>query len=658
MTKLLSFLLLLSISVGYSQELGINTTDATVTFGDLKATIYPKDSTANAFYIHENGFSRFEDGHDYNILNNYIAKIKILNKDGYSQADIEIRLYKNDSKKETLKDLKATTYYLENGKISFQKISPNQIYTEEKEDYDLVKFTFPALRPGAVVVYSYQKESPFKFKFKTWWFQDEIPKAYSRFETSIPGNYNYNIKLVGGLKLDSHTGDVIPNCLNLGPTVSSASCSHNVYIMKDIPAFIEESYLTSARNYISRLEYELIEFTHVDGFVEKFTREWSDVDKEIRTGKGLGRQLRRTSRVDEVLPENVRSMPNNLEKAKAIYQYVQNNYNWNGETGIYDDFNIKDILEEKTGNVSAINILLHNLYAEQGFKVLPVISSTRSNGTPTKLYPVLTEFNYFLVQLDLEGKKYLLDATGKHLDFGEIPFKALNGQGRLLDFENESSWIKLKPQHYSAISFRDSIEVGADGNSKVHSLETLSGYHALNGRKQLDKYSDDEIFSKMSSHQENVEVTDVNVINREKNSEKLEFNFLLDKKAPLTVGDKIYYNPFSFGFFDKNPLKLKERTYPIDFGYRDSYIYMVHLKLPDNMEILELPKQKLLRLPDNEGAIQFTAQKIDDKNVNILYRVTFSKAIYPAEYYPYLKKFFDEVLNLQNQSFIVLKKNP
>ncbi|MGB8705478.1 MAG: hypothetical protein WCD31_10650, partial [Gillisia sp.] len=87
MTKLFSLLLFLSFSVGYSQESGLNTKDGTVTRGDLAATVYAKDSTANAFFIHENGYSRFEDGHDYNILNNYIAKIKILNKEGYDHAN-------------------------------------------------------------------------------------------------------------------------------------------------------------------------------------------------------------------------------------------------------------------------------------------------------------------------------------------------------------------------------------------------------------------------------------------------------------------------------------------------------------------------------------------------------------------------------------------
>ncbi len=47
------------------------------------------------------------------------------------------------------------------------------------------------------------------------------------------------------------------------------------------------------------------------------------------------------------------------------------------------------------------------------------------------------------------------------------------------------------------------------------------------------------------------------------------------------INDLIYVNPFSFKFFKDNPFKLKERTYPIDFGFKDIYTYSVLLEIPE-----------------------------------------------------------------------------
>ncbi len=195
-----------------------------------------------------------------------------------------------------------------------------------------------------------------------------------------------------------------------------------------------------------------------NGRVKKYTKTWDDVDRELKTDNDLGKQLRKTKWVRGVLPEDISSKPNDLEKAQEIFEFVKNNYRWNGEYRIFRNVSIKDLLEEKTGNVSAINILLHNIYVEEGFKVLPLLSSTRGNGLPTQLYPVLSEFNYLMVHLEVEGKKYRLDATEKNSEFGITPFRTLNKYGRLLDFDNGSSWVDIEPESFSTIVFQDSIK--------------------------------------------------------------------------------------------------------------------------------------------------------------------------------------------------------
>jgi len=655
MTKfLLPLFLLLNLTLFAQQQFNINNIE--VSDYDLGATIYEKDSTANAFYIYEKGNSEFEDFGDYRIVTSYAAKIKILNKEGYDQANIKIRLNKSETNKQEISNIVATTYYLEDGIQKQKQLSDSDIYIEENDTHNVVNFTFPALKPGAVLVYSYKKKSPFIFNFNTWWFQEDIPKIYSEFNSKIPGNYKYNIKKIGALKLDTNHVDVEKRCFYITPSAEPADCLVSKYAMNDIPAFIEESYLTSKYNYISRIDYELESITQLDGYINKYTKSWEDIDKEIKLDNSLGKQLKRISLVDDLLPKEIKDLPKGLEKAKEIFDFVKNTYSWNGDYKIFYDMNLKDLIKDKSGNIAAINILLHNLYKEEEFKVKAVLSSTRSNGTPTKLYPVLSEFNYLMVQLTLDNETYLLDASEKNVEFGMIPFRGLNAYGRLLDFDKESSWIDIEANNFSSVVYKDSIEVKPDGTAIGNSEQLFKGYHALRVRNNLENISREKIFNEISTPMSFTMSPDFQIYNEDDVNKPLSIKYEL-KNQSQKVNEVIYFNPFSFKLFDKNPFKLKDRSYPIDFGYKDGYYYFANIAIPENYSIVELPKSQGFMLPERSATLQFSTNQTSENNVMVILRVTFSESFYPSSYYPYLKEFFDHLLEIQNQSLIVLKEN-
>ncbi len=639
-----------------AQNSQFNTKNTIPSISDLEATSYPEDSLANALYIYEEGFSEIDKDNDFDLVTTYSAKIKIFNKEGFDEANIQIPIRKNDQNSEKVINLKASTYNLKNGKRVKHTLDPEKIYTEEFENYDLKKFTFPDVKPGSILVYSYEKISPFIFDFTTWKFQDYIPKAYSKFTAKIPANYDYYTTIKGYLKLKKDSVSVVKSCIRFSPNATAADCVQKIFVMEDIPAFKAEKFLTAERNYLSRIDFELKQITKLDGYVQKYTRDWEDVDKELKTDKSIGRQLKKDRLVEDLLPESVSSMPNNLEKARKIYKYVQDEFNWNEKYNIYADMNIRNILDEKTGSVLEINTILHNLYTSEGFNVLPVMSATRSKGFPTKLHPVLGDFNYFFVHLKLEEKSYLLDATEKNLDFGRLPYRALNKYARLMDFENGSSWIDIEPHDFSRFMYKDSLKIKPDGTSEGYSLQVTDGYHALNQRNGIEMLSPADIFKEITHPIESTYATNVEVSNKENLSEKLEVKFSLENRSQK-INDKIYFNPFSFKFFTENPFHSESRSYPIDFGYKDSYLYMASIEIPEGYKITSLPETKNLRIQGNEASLRFTATKFQENIVKIQCLLSFRRSLYPTEFYDALRKFFDQILEVQSQSLIVIEEN-
>ncbi|QCE43402.1 DUF3857 domain-containing protein [Psychroserpens sp. NJDZ02] len=630
-----------------------NTKDLTTTRTDLELNKFKQDTTANALVLYEYGNAKIDEK-SFNLVLNYKKKIKILNRNGFDQADVKIYLYNSGGNKEKITNLIATTTNIEDGKVNRINLDASQIFEEKAdENHTIFKFILPNIKEGSVITYSYTFESPFIYKFNTWRFQEEIPKLYSEYNTSIPGNYDYNIKLVGELKLDANESTIKKSCIERN-NGARADCTVGKYTMKDIPAFIEEDYMTSAKNYLSRIEYELKVVKGFDGTVNNITKNWETTDKELRTDSNFGKQLKKESLIKKLIDPELLNQKSELEKANYIFDFVKSNYNWNNYYRIFKDVSIKEVIEEKSGNVAEINLLLYNLLKKHGIQIYPVLLSTRDNGFITKLYPVISEFNYIILRAEINGESYFLDATDPSLIFGEIPFRCLNQYGREIDFKNGSRWVNINPKTNSSIQQKVIVKINDDGTFTGTLTTSKTGYNALKARQTYTRNNQDNL-KQYNSKYPDYTFEDIEVeIN--KNSKSV-FTETLSISGPLTtIGNKVYLDPFIFKIFTENPLKLNKRTYPIDFGYKNNFVYNIKIETSDNYKIIETPEEKSFKLSDNSGLLVFKHAHLDNI-IELSFRVHFYNTIYSANYYSELKSFYNELVKIQNNIVIVLEKN-
>ncbi|MCK0109196.1 DUF3857 domain-containing protein [Flavobacteriaceae bacterium S0825] len=641
-----------------------NSSNIEVTTGDLQTNVYAKDTTANALVIYEKGNS-YVHKETYKLITEIEKKVKILNKDGENESTVEIYLYNSDDKRreEKVTKIVAKTHNLENGQIRETPIRNSEVFREVyNKNYTIVKFTLPKISSGSVITYSYRLESPFMFNYKEWEFQDDIPKLYSQYNTSIPGNYEYGIKLVGVLKLDINESTIEKKCLSLNPNASgialtntgTADCTNSIYVMKNIPAFIEEDYMTSSKNYLSRIDYELKKTTSFNGVVERFTKTWKDVDKELKSHPAIGKQFNRESHVKGLLGTSISQEKDKLTKAKNIYNFVQENYTWNEKYLKFTDASIKDIVKNKSGNVSQINLLLHNLLTANNIESTPVLLSTRENGFATTLYPVLSDFNYLITQVTIDDVPYLLDATDEYLSFGQLPFRCLNDYGRLLTLKKGSKWIDIVSISSSLIQYQVDLKFNENNilNGTINSR--YSNYFALskkkdyfpNPKRYLEDFENDHV---------EMEVIEHKVKNESINNDKFEESFQIEYPDLETTSETLYLDPFIDKFISTNPFKLQDRTYPIDFGYRMAYMYNFQLDLGDKYELSEIPQSKKMTLPENAGDYTF-AISTDGNIVTMSLKINLKKTRYSVGYYISLKQFMSNIVNTQTKTLLALKK--
>jgi transglutaminase-like putative cysteine protease len=626
-----------------------------ITYRDLDAKTYAADTSANAYVISEFGKTYFN-YEDPNVLQiEYHVKIKILRQAGLEQANVVIPLRKGKTDQETARDIYASSYNAEKGRIVETKVENKSIFTEKNDEYyNYTKFAIPNAKVGSVIEYQYELRSPYKFNFRTWDFQGEIPKVMSEYHTVIPANYTYNVTLRGYLNLANHESSIMDQCLTFGG--GTADCAVNKYVMKDIPAFREEEYMTSKNNFLSSIRYELQQIKQMTGDVNKFTKEWKDADLEFKNDPDFGLQLKRG---ENVVEDNVKATllgeTDPLTKAKKIYDMVKFHYVWNGGYGDHTEYGIKKAFEEKKGNVGDINLTLVAALRSAGLNVDPVLIGTRGLGRPVEIHPVLSDFNYVIARLDLDGKTYLLDAVDDFMPFGSISIPCYNGIGRVMRPEG-SSWMDIKPTERDRKSIMITLKLSEDGQMTGIISEMYFGYAAIRKRKEMSEFEDEKNYvekQKASNHF-------WTITSYERTGEDDLTKPLVEKTGvELTAFDPgtehFLFNPFLVGRTETNPFKADKRMFPIDFAVPQDESVIITLEFPESFEIVSTPDKIGLAIPKAGGRYIFGSLVTGNK-LTVNNTLSISRAVFEPEEYPYLKEVFSKMVQAQGADVIFQKK--
>ena len=620
-----------------------------VTIEELKMQFYEKDSTANALVLYEHGNLYVNPKRKFNFTTDYYFRIKILKKDGFKRATIKIPFYG----KEKVHDIKAVTYNISSiGEIKRNHLLESNIYKKQtNEKWQEISFTLSNIKIGSVIEYKYSVTSPYS-GIDDWYFQSDIPKIKSNFNAAILGNWKYNARIIGFLKLNRDNPSIKKGCVYI-PGIGTGTCLLLDYGMDDIPVFKEEKYMLSKKNFISRISFDLKSYTNVKGEVTNYTKTWKVADKKLRV-KFLDNQSHKKSFFKKkVVHDSILSNPSEFTKANHIFRLIKNHYTWNGDYWPTQKVSVKKAFETKKGNIFDINLSLFNALQAAEIESKLVLLATRSRGLPTKLYPVYDDFNYLIVKVVLNGEIYFLDAADKNLPFGLIQFEALNGQGRVMDFTNGSFWEDINQIKSTSKNTRLSLifnEQKTTGTLLVKS----EGYIALNKRNQLLGAKNDDVLNDFETNYPDIEVDEFDIINLSEPNKKLIEKYKINIEHEIIGNKKILINPFFIDKLSENPFKMNKRDYSVDFGYKRKTSYLLTLKIPDGYIVKKLPKNTSFSLPNKGGGFIFNViQKAN--NVNLSLRYIINKKAYLSDEYFYLKEFYNQLIKTQDV-FIELEK--
>lgn len=660
---------------------------APVKFGDvsleeLKMVSYDKDTSASAVILADYGVTSmgYQQGKNFFLKFDRIVRIKILKKNGYDFASREIALYHIGEEEEKLQSLKAITYNLEKGKIVESKMNSDGLFKEKYDkNIDLIKFTLPDVKVGSVIEISYQIFSDFIFNLQDWEFQSTIPVKWSEYRVSVPEYFNYNQLIQGYVRLvineNSHssgrirlsnreTSNKYDQPLGGGGFTGGSNTvqyqdvdfinNDSRFVAQNVPAFRGESHMNNLSDYISKINFELAYTKFPNSSIKNYSGSWESLNKSFLEAEDFGQMLKGSNFLNEQVRSLTEGVLDPFVKASRIYQYVKENVQWNGDYRKYTENTFRKILDNKKGNSADINLLLVAMLRKAELNANPVLISTRNHGFVRESSALSTQFNYVSCVLKIDKEIIVIDATDPLLPINILPERCLNGKGWIVS-ETDSGWITIAPNFKSKTVVNGSIELDRNGALKADINFIKEGYDARSARSAfLSKGEEDYSKNIKNKYLWDVDKSSFENMHKLSSAVKESYSFTVSD-AVQAANDIYYFNPMLVERMEENPFRSDTREYPVDFGSPYEKTVSYKIKIPSDLVVEELPKPKILILPDNAARFIYSATQIEN-SITFTSQLSVNKSIFVQSEYAALKQFFDQIVAKQSEQIVLKKK--
>lgn len=665
-------LLLISI-FSYAQKAPIKF--GNIPMEDMTMNVYAKDSAAEAVILADYAESTlsYNQTKGFQLIFERIRRVKILTKEGLKWADFSIPLYHDSDQEEKVSSLKVTTFNLEAGKIVETK-AKNESFLKEKYDANLniTKVTWPNVSVGSVLELSYKVTSDFVFNFQDWEFQSTIPTRWSEYRASIPEYYNYEKFMQGYVTLQVAESSTEPQSLIItskdreggersggGAVRSTFSQDKIEYLEKkfrwasaDIPAFKKEPFMTTTKDYVSKINFELSFTDFPNSGIKQYMGSWEDIAKSY--WERAGSEITGNNGLKKTVEEITSGIVAPDAKALAIYNYVKQTVLWDGTHRKYAESSPRKTLDEKKGSSAEANLLLASLLEKAELQVHLVLLSTRDHGFVRESFPVSTQFNYMVCAVQIGEKTLLLDATDKFLPMGMLPEKCLNGKGFLVSKEGYK-WVDLVSASRTRRVYSADLVLTETGELKGSLKIDKSGYHSVTARKAfVSKGEKEYVKSFLSTKPWEISKSEFPTAS-EVNQPFKEAHEITINEHLTDAGGTLYFSPFVVGKENENPFKQETRVYPIDFGHSFDEVYIAKLTIPEGYVVDELPKSKAMALPQNASKFLFNVTASGNL-ISVSSTLSINRSLFSQEEYPNLREFFSQVVAKQAEQIVLKKK--
>ena len=571
-------------------------------------------------------------------------QIKILNKGGHSYSDVII-FY--NTAYETLsidsaKTIKAggETDELNPNKILDVKATQTMMYTESRYK----RFSMPSIEDGCVIDYTFVKTGRNLHLSRDFWrtfiIEKTIPQDEFRITFNIPKTKKITHKFT---KKDPR--------FKLEESEDEDKYSRTSrFVMKDISPLVPEPNSPSVRELSTRLIVTSIpSWADIWSWYTKLSDNARDSNEEI----------------ESIVAEITDGKNTDLEKARAIYDWVSKNIRYVGlELGKhgYQPYKATSIFDNKFGDCKDKATMLLSMLDIAGVKGGSIVLiPTNSMAQVDTSMPTLDQFNHAIATIVIDGKRYWLDTTGGETAFGDIPVSDQNREVFVIgDDKGEFMVIPVQAPEENLLDNQSELVLTAKGTITGRDIITYTGAFATAFRHRY-KYESaaaqrqalENVLNKFipAARLVNYEIEGIDTLADEISYSR---EYKVEEYAPV-ADDLLILNVPLQKIGMSEIVSTGERIHPLVIGQTMMRKGKVTLRIPEGYRVRNKPKP--VEITNNFGSYM---EKYEfDKKEGVLRSENSFKLdrvrIEPDEY-PELKEFIDEIAKTQRRLVILIKE--
>lgn len=429
------------------------------------------------------------------------------------------------------------------------------------------------------------------------------------------------------------------------------------YAAKNLPAAKKEDYSPPLYEFAPRVLFAGSKF-NLEG-VDGAASDWLTMGKwqydKLLTGKDALPPL-----IQSQILQKVAGITDPIERAKIVYQYVQDNTRYiSVQVGIGGWMPIDATTVDKVkygdckGLTNYTKALLKAVGVESYYSV--VYAGKDKRGIDTDFASM--QGNHVILNIPTDKGDTWLECTSQTLPFGFLG--DFTDDRAVLVLTPEGGKIKRTPvykeedNHQSTIS---RLQIDAKGNLTGQVVVTTKGLQYDN-RFHLSKSSKDDVIKHYKSYWSYVNNLTIDQYTLKNDNHKVSFDEEVQFSAigyASVTGDRLIFSPNILNRNTTMPDRYKERLSPlkINRGYFDEDEFVI--ALPEGFTIEALPKNASLQT--TYGTYSFEIIANDDHTITYKRQMLLKEGSHAKEDYDAFRDFIKETNKLDNSKIVLIKK--
>lgn len=656
----------LLVAIAHSQPNGKFTEymgKVTVAELQIKDCPYDKDADAIALYdlgdVYYNNENKNDQFLRFAITSAYYQRIKVLTRKGTERAFFDLRGF--DYKGESIFNIKVVAYnLLADGTIKASYLDTASIKIRQTKGVQTsFTFTVPDVKVGTVFEVRYEKKQYLNYSMPGWQFNLTMPCYVSKLRIGFLDAFDYYV----GQHIKHDSFEVkqerfrssIPSWyLSLlgGEPLPGTMVTFSAY---NLPRVEYEPYMNNRFNYIGYLDFQLRGFLPPYASTAPTVKSWQQFNLFMLNDSKIANSITTGGIPAKLLQPVINNLTDTLDKAKAVFEFVRSNMEYNYVQSIYVRAGINIAWADKKGSSGEINMLLVNALRKAGVNANPMLCGMRAYRNPDKSYPLFSQFITLVALVDYGGKKYILDATEKFLPFGQPPYELLDNMGYVLQDANTTYWYAIT----NAGSNTDVVTVKAlftpdrvlsgtiTRNVSNYTAAYYNQYSTAGDRQGAAKY----YYNTQAPAIEIENYNDVIDTTKARYTQTVDFSTkpFTDTSGDIYISLQSVFTNQLYHFVDSS------RISAVDFGYTQKIFTTLQLQLPEGYSIDSLPAPVAIATDDKSITCLFNAE-LTGNTLQMQVKVDYNESIYEPTQYKAFYQFHQHLYSILNNPVLLHKK--